>query len=162
MNKKSFTIKEILSDHWDNFLALGYYLRPAITKNVQEVIHCGAPPFGHALYSCSECGNIKYVPFRCKSGFCNTCGATYVAQRAKNNSCKLVSCSHRHLVFTIPKELRKFFRLDRSLLDILFKASNQTLFAWFYSLNKSENFKPDFISTSIPSGVILNGILIFI
>lgn len=147
MSRKFFTIKQVLSDHWDGFLALGYELRPAIDKNVQKVIHCGDPSLGYALYSCSNCNNIKYVPFRCKSRFCNTCGATYVAQRAKNISAKLVNCSHRHLVFTIPKELRKFFRLDRSLLDILFKASSQTLFAWFYSLNKSEDFKPGFIST---------------
>lgn len=147
MNKRSFTIKEILSDHWDSFLALGYDLRPAIIKNVEKVIHCGDPSLGHALYICSQCNKIKYVPFRCKSRFCNTCGATYVSQRAKNISFKLINCSHRHLVFTIPEELRNFFRKDRSLLDILFKASSQTLFAWFHNLNKSEHFTPGFIST---------------
>ncbi|MDA3732447.1 transposase [Niameybacter massiliensis] len=57
------------------------------------------------------------------------------------------NCKHRHLVFTIPAELRKFFRLDRFLLDLLFKTSSQTLFAWFYKLNKSEHFTPSFIST---------------
>lgn len=147
MNKKSFTIKEILSDHWDHFLSLGHKLRPAIIKNVEKVIHCGDPSLGYALYFCSECGKVKYVPFRCKSRFCNTCGATYVSERAKNISFKLINCNHRHLVFTIPAELRKFFRVDRSLLDLLFKASSQTLFAWFHKLNKSERFTPGFIST---------------
>lgn len=51
------------------------------------------------------------------------------------------------LFFTIPSELRKFFRLDRSLLDVLFKTSSQTLFAWFHNLNKSEHFIPGFIAT---------------
>lgn len=147
MNNKSFTIKQILSDHWDEFLSLGYDLRPAIPKNVEKVIHCGNPSFGHALYFCDHCHKFKYVPFRCKSRFCNTCGATYVAERAKSISSKLINCKHRHLVFTIPSELRNFFRFDRSLLDVLFQASSQTLFAWFHKLNKSEHFTPGFIST---------------
>lgn len=147
MSRKSFTIKQILSDHWDSFLSLGYDLRPAIIKNVDKVIHCGDPSLGYALYSCPKCNEIKCVPFRCKSRFCNTCGATYVSERARNISSKLINCEHRHLVFTIPAELRNFFRKDRALLHILFQASSQTLFAWFHKLNKSEAFTPGFIST---------------
>ena len=147
IKKKYFTIKVILFDHWDNFLALGYDLRAAITKNVEKVIHCGDPSLGHAIYFCSDCGENKYVPFRCKSRFCNTCGATYVSERARNISNKLLNCSHRHLVFTIPAELRNLFRRDRSLLHILFQASSQTLLTWFNNINKSEHFTPGFIST---------------
>lgn len=147
MSTKSFTIKQILSDHWDSFLSLGYDLRPAIPKNVEKVIHCGDPNFGHALYFCDNCSKFKYVPFRCKSRFCNTCGASYVSDRALSISSKLINCKHRHLVFTIPSELRNLFRFDRSLLDVLFKASSQTLFTWFHKLNKSEHFTPGFIST---------------
>jgi len=68
-------------------------------------------------------------------------------ERALNISSKLINCKHRHLVFTIPTQLRNFFRFDRSLLDILFKASSQTILAWFRKLNKSEQFTPGFIST---------------
>lgn len=145
--KQTFTIKQIFKDHWQSFLSLGYDLRPSILKNVQKVIHCGDPSLGYALYHCLDCGKIKHVPFRCKSRFCNTCGASYVSNRAQNISTKLINCKHRHLVFTIPSELRKFFRLDRSLLHVLFKASSQTLFAWFHNLNKSEYFTPGFIAT---------------
>lgn len=147
MNKKHFTIKQILSDHWDNFLAIGYDLRPAIIENINKAIRCGDPSLGYALYSCSDCNNIKYVAFRCKSRFCNTCGASYVSERARNISNKLINCEHRHLVFTIPQELRNFFRRDRSLLNVLFQATSKTLFAWFHNLNKSEHFTPGFIST---------------
>ena len=147
MIKKSFTIKEILADHWDDFLALGYHLRPSITKNVIKVINCGDPSFGHFLYFCDHCHEFKYVPFRCKSRFCNTCGATYVDERAKSISFKLIKCNHRHLVFTIPEELRIFFIRDRSLLNLLFEASRQTILSWFHSIKKSERFTPGFIST---------------
>lgn len=147
MSSKSFTIKEILSDHWDDFLALGYPLRPSIIKNVNKVIHCGDISMGYALYFCDHCKNFLHVPFRCKSRFCNTCGAKYVSERAKNISFKLIHCKHRHIVFTFAQELRNFFRRDRSLLHILFEACQKTILSWFHERNKSEHFTPGFIST---------------
>lgn len=144
MNRK-ITIKQIFIDNWHKFLALGFPIRAVVLKEVQRIMSCGDPSLGHALYFCSHCWKYKYVPFRCKSRFCNTCGMKYVQDRAHNLTSKLIRCSHRHLVFTIPQELRVFFREDSSLLDILFQAASQTIFAWFYSQNKSQNFTPGFI-----------------
>lgn len=126
MNKHpSFIIKQILKDHWFNFVKSNskFTIRPIVFKEVNKVIYCGDFSQGHALYQCSHCGSILHVPFRCKSHFCNTCGMQYVNSRAFNLSKKLIKCKHRHLVFTIPSELRSFFRKDRSLLNILFQAT---------------------------------------
>lgn len=60
-------------------------------------------------------------------------------------SAKLINCKHRHIVFTIPFELRFIFRKNRKLLNVLFKSASQTFLDWFYSLNKSQNFKPGII-----------------
>ena len=60
-------------------------------------------------------------------------------------SCKLVSCVHRHCVFTIPVELRIYFLRDRSLLNCLFSSVRDVILRMFYKLNKSENFTPGFI-----------------
>ena len=146
---KHFTIKQILIDHWSNFVKSNPELniRPVVFKEVNKVIHCGDFSQGHALYLCSHCGSILHVPFRCKSRFCNTCGMQYVNNRAFNLSKKLIRCKHRHLVFTIPKELRSIFRKDRSLLSILFHAVSQTILSWFASQNKTECFTPGFVST---------------
>lgn len=147
MNNKSIKIKDIFADHWEAFLLEGYPIRPAILKNVDKIISCGDPSMGHALYFCDHCEKFKYVSFTCKSRFCNSCGAKYIQDRAASISSKLIKCKHRHIVFTIPKELRVFFRRDRSLLHLLFKSSAHIIGQWFYKLNKSENFKPGFIST---------------
>ena len=146
---KHFTIKQILIDHWSNFVKSNPELniRPVVFKEVNKVIHCGDFSEGHALYLCSHCASILHVPFRCKSRFCNTCGMQYVNNRAFNLSKKLIRCKHRHLVFTIPKELRSIFRKDRSLLSILFHAVSQTILSWFASQNKTECFTPGFVST---------------
>lgn len=139
------TIKQIFLDNWHKFLSLYTLIRPVVLKEVNKIMDCGNPDKGYALYVCTHCNSFKHVPFRCKSRFCNTCGMKYVQDRANKLTSKLVNCTHRHLVFTIPQELRIFFREDRTLLDVLFKAASQTIFAWFYSQNKSENFTPGFV-----------------
>ena len=60
-------------------------------------------------------------------------------------SCKLVSCVHRHCVFTIPEELRVYFLKDRSLLNCLFHSVRDVVLRMFSKINKTENFTPGFI-----------------
>lgn len=142
-----FKIKDIFDDHWDDFVALGHPIRPAIFNNVSKILKCGHPSMGHALYFCEHCSKFKRVPFTCKSRFCNSCGSKYSQDRSASISSKLIRCPHRHLVFTIPPQLRIFFARDRSLLHLLFQASSITIFKFFSKINKSESFKPGFVST---------------
>lgn len=147
LNNTSFKIKDILKDHWSSFLGLNLNIRPVVYKDVYKVIRCQDPSMGYALFFCHSCERFLHVPFTCKSRFCNTCGGKYVEDRSKAISFKLVNCPHRHLVFTIPSELRIFFRKDRTLLHVLFRAAADTILAWFKNLSKSENFIPGFVST---------------
>ena len=135
-----FTIQEILSDHWNSFLLTNPPVRPVVITEVQRVIGCGDPALGCALYVCPDCGAYKFVPFRCHSRFCNICGTAYQADRSDNISLKLINCRHRHVVFTIPEELRPYFRKDRTLLHILFRSSAQVISDWLYSQNHQEKF----------------------
>ena len=54
----------------------------------------------------------------------------------------LINTKHRHIVFTIPEELRKFFGVDRQRLKILPKCAAETVMSWMRDLNKSEEFTP--------------------
>jgi len=94
---------------------------------------------------CPHCGKLKFVPFRCKSRFCPTCGNKYAMERTTSMSFKLVNVRHRHCVFTIDEQLRDFFLNDRSLLDCLFHAVNNVVSRMFFKQNKSMNFTPGFI-----------------
>ena len=135
-----FTIQEILSDHWDSFVPSHPKIRSVVIKEVARVIGCGDPNNGRAFYVCPDCGAYKFVPFRCHSRFCNTCGATYQEDRAATISRKLINCKHRHIVFTIAKELRVYFRKDRNLLHVLFRSAAQVIQDWLYHQNHSEQF----------------------
>lgn len=137
-------LQEIFTDHYEEML---YILHPrqAVITNVDKMINCGDPSFGGAMYACSKCGMLKYVPFRCKSRFCPTCGVKYCQERSNAMSFKLIQCAHRHCVFTIDEELRHFFLDDRSLLDCLFNAVRSVVLRMFHEMNRSKNFVPGFI-----------------
>lgn len=142
-----FYIKDIFLNNWDSFVLnnSSSSIRPVVFKEVEKMMHCKDPDLGHALYQCPSCGKFKCVPFTCKSRFCNSCGMKYQQNRALTLYSKLINCKHRHIVFTIPFELRNLFRFNRNLLHLLFKAASQTVLDWFYSQNKSEDFKPGIV-----------------
>ena len=137
-------LQEIFTDYYEHIL-YEPHMRPSVIENVSKMIHCGDPDYGGAFFGCPHCGELKFVAFRCKSRFCPTCGNKYNQMRSLNMSFKLISCTHRHCVFTIPKELRIFFLKDRSLLNILFHSVRDVVLRMFFKMNKREHFTPGFI-----------------
>ncbi len=137
-------LQRIFRDHYEEIL-YELHPRPTEIENIEKMIHCGDPAFGGAMYGCPHCGDLKFVPFRCHSRFCPTCGNLYARKRAEAMAGKLVDVKHRHCVFTIPEELRDFFKNDRTLLDCLFEAVRCVILELFRKLNRSKNFTPGFI-----------------
>lgn len=137
-------LQNIFTDYYEHIV---YELHPrsAVIENIDKMIHCGDSSFGGAMYGCPHCGHLKFVPFRCHSRFCPSCGNKYNQVRSFHMSCKLVNCVHRHCVFTIPEELRIFFLKDRSLLNLLFSSVRDVVLRMFSKENKYENFTPGLI-----------------
>lgn len=137
-------LQTIFTDYFEH-IQYELHPRPAVMDNVSKMIHCGDPSYGGALYGCPHCGTLKFVPFRCHSRFCPSCGNKYNQVRSLHMSCKLVSCVHRHCVFTIPQELRIYFLRNRKLLNLLFSSVRDVVLRMFFKANKTENFTPGFI-----------------
>ena len=137
-------LQEIFTGYYEE---IKYTLHPRESEmeNINKMINCGDPSFGGTMYGCTHCGKLKFVPFRCHSRFCPTCGNKYSMERTTSMSFKLVNVTHRHCVFTIDENLRHFFLEDRSLLDCLFHAVTSVVSRMFFKLNKSKNFTPGFI-----------------
>jgi hypothetical protein len=146
---RKYTIKEIFRDNWHKFEwemeKKGKPIRKVIREETVKIIDCQNPEKGYAIYLCPKCNKKKTVPFTCKSRFCNSCGVKYSKDRSLSMSAKLLDCAHRHVVFTIPQELRPYFAFNRSLLDLLFKSAANTLFFRFNGRNKGEDYTPGFI-----------------
>ncbi len=137
-------LQEIFLDHYEEIIYT-MHPRPVEVENIFKMINCGDPAFGGAMYGCPKCGRHHFVPFRCHSRFCPTCGNLYARKRAEAMAGVLINCKHRHCVFTIPEELRHYFKEDRSLLDSLFEAVRQVILHLFYKMNHAMNFTPGFI-----------------
>ncbi|WP_303872176.1 transposase zinc-binding domain-containing protein, partial [Eubacterium ramulus] len=127
----SNVLQDIFKNHYEEML---YILHPrkSVIENVDRMINCGDPSFGGAMYGCAKCGTFKFVPFRCHSRFCPTCGTKYSIDRTTSMSFKIINTQHRHCVFTIDSELRHFFLEKRKLLGLLFDAVQSVIFRAFY------------------------------
>jgi len=137
-------LQKIFKDHYEEML---YILHPrkSVIENVEKMLNCGDPSFGGAMFGCTKCGNLKFVPFRCHSRFCPTCGTKYSIDRTTSMSFKIIKVQHRHCVFTIAEELRPYFLQNRDLLNCLFSAASSVILRMFYKDNKAESFTPGFI-----------------
>ena len=143
-NSSMNILQEIFTDYYEE---IKYTLHPRTTEmeNIDKMINCGDPSFGGTMYGCPHCGKLKFVPFRCHSRFCPSCGNKYAMDRTTSMSFKLINVQHRHCVFTIDENLRALFLNDRSLLDCLFHSVTSVVSRMFFKMNKSKNFTPGFI-----------------
>lgn len=140
-------IQKIFKENWHEFLKrYTSRIRPVIKEDVQRMMDCGDISKGYKLYSCTSCDVEKKVAFTCKSRFCSSCGKVYVDNRAENMTNCLIRVKHRHMVFTIPEELRIYFRKDRKRLSILPRIAYDVLKRYFHGMNKKEKFTPGVVS----------------
>lgn len=158
MNGK-FTLKDIFKEHWDGFYEKYKHriIRTSIVKNVESLIACRDFANGYQFYSCPNCENFHIVAFTCKSRFCPSCGKKYSDARAKAISEICIDVPHRHMVFTIPSEVRNLFQINRDLIDDLFAAVDQTFkYIATSKWSKKHEYKFGFISTLHTFGRALN------
>ena len=143
-NSSMNVLQEIFTDYFEQ---IKYTLHPRASEmeNIEKMLGCGDPSFGGAMYGCPHCGKLKFVPFRCHSRFCPTCGNKYAMERTTSMSFKLVHVKHRHCVFTIDEDLRHFFLQDRTLLNCLFHSVSSVISRMFFKMNQAKNFTPGFI-----------------
>ena len=71
-NTESTYVQKLSKDYEE----IKYTLHPRSSEmeNIEKMINCGDPSFGGAMYGCPHCGKLKFVPFRCHSRFCPSCG----------------------------------------------------------------------------------------
>jgi uncharacterized protein (DUF983 family) len=114
------TINHIFSDNcnWEvyEFKHRGEF-REVGTKEVRKMLECGKKGFKH--FRCPKCGEEKTVYYGCNSKVCTHCGKMFADRWADEVARKTFDVKHRHVVLTIPEQLRPFFATDRKLLKVL-------------------------------------------
>lgn len=144
---KKSKIKMILEDHWSDFVNIyNKKIRKNVKKEVEKVLKCKDIRQGYIEFKCDMCNVGKKVGFICKSRFCTSCGKVYTDKWVDNMLGNLINVRHRHIVSTIPEELRKFFGSDRQRLKILPKCAAKAVMSWMHKLNRSEEFTPGIVT----------------
>ena len=126
VTNKTKIIKRIFQDHWEAFLReykdkIPEEMLSSVIDAVSKMLICGTKEMGYAMYLCTNCNQHpeKFVFFTCKSRFCTSCGKIYVDNWVKKMTAEILDKPHRHLVFTIPEQLRAKIYRNRSLLKVL-------------------------------------------
>ncbi|MEW6743711.1 MAG: transposase zinc-binding domain-containing protein [Planctomycetota bacterium] len=121
------TIAEILrtNNNLKRYLAWkGGQVRTAVMAHVTRMLGCRTPRLGAHLFLCRRCETVRVVPHSCKSVFCSSCGKVRTDDCCKELLSDLLDVPYRHLVFTIPWELRLLIQDNRKLLvSELFRAA---------------------------------------
>lgn len=125
-NKSSprITINHIFSHNhnWDVYRFNNVVtLRSVEIHEVEKMLTCG--DCGFRLYMCPHCNEIKAVHFGCNSRVCTHCGKKFADKWSKQIARQTFDVKHRHVVLTIPDQLRPIFEDDRSLLKVLMDCS---------------------------------------
>ncbi|WP_168123877.1 transposase [Paenibacillus sp. HB172176] len=148
--KKRGVVKQILKDHFHGFWELHAdrfpeELQTAIPEAVKKATRCGTKDMGYARYECKGCTagapEPVFICFTCKSRFCHGCGKKYTDEWAEKQQERILNVPHRHTVFTVPKELRKYFFRDRSRLNEMSKRVAQVIQHYYRSKNKSKQYE---------------------
>jgi hypothetical protein len=128
LKKTTNVFKKIIEDHWDIFKEKHHsFDTPQYSDVIEKMLNCGMEHGGYTEYRCCDCGQgVKRIPFSCKSGFCLSCCKVYVDEVVSQISKVLhVGMRYRHVVLTIPQQLRIYFYKDRhecSLLSLFMRA----------------------------------------
>jgi len=112
-------LKEIFREHWQSFKnRYARYRSERYEEAVEKMLGCGDPEKGFATYICGKCGQEKKkIAFSCKSCFCLSCAKVYTDQWARKIELILFpGVAYRHVVLTIPAELRDYFYREAELL----------------------------------------------
>ncbi|MDI6794156.1 MAG: transposase [bacterium] len=123
-NKNIF--KQIFTDHWAEFRKKYPRYSTEYYENViNKMLGCGDTENGFMAYRCLSCGEVKKVPFSCKSSFCLSCAKIYTDKWVEYISKTLFTgMRYRHVVLTVPEQFRKWFYGNPRLLDKLMKTGH--------------------------------------
>ena len=124
--KTPITIKSILLDNnnwWNYYLKNKDTIRPAVMRNIINVMSCKRRCRGFSTYRCSnhECGHAKIVPFTCGGRSCTSCGYKHTQAWVAKQMEILPKTKWQHITLTIPDVFWGLFWANRWMLNEIMK-----------------------------------------
>jgi len=114
---------------------------------LERMIVCRTAAGGFVRLRCETCGEMKIIPFSCKSRLCPSCGWLRAQRFVESVEPRLIKCQYRHLVFSVPRELREVFFWQRELLPRACHAAAAATLECFQGLCRRHQLLPGMIAT---------------
>jgi hypothetical protein len=121
------TIQEVLVSAAGAFLAkhrVPVYVRQAVSR----LLGCRTAAMGYHARRCPR-GHFEQVCYNsCRHRSCPQCGWLQTERWLAVERERLLACPHFHVIFTVPRQLRRLWRWNRKLFgDLLFRAAAESL-----------------------------------
>lgn len=95
---------------------------------VNKALACRTPALGCHAYVCEDCGLARLIPHSCKTTFCSSCATARTDAWCEDLLSELLEVPYRHLILTLPKELRHLIRVNKKvLLNRLYRAASRAI-----------------------------------
>lgn len=116
-------------NNWRRYLAWKGDAVDEWTRHVvARMLACRTPALGCHMYECAGCQIVRLIPHSCKTSFCSSCGAARTDAWCRELLSEMLDVEYRHLVFTLPQELRHLIRVNKKvLLGALYRAGARAM-----------------------------------
>ena len=136
-----YNYRDAFERSWEELFEHEYgALRREVLESFDKYLDCGILLHGAARAECPRCKRSILVAHSCKRRcLCPSCDAKRSLVFAENLVSEvLLPYPQRHVVFTIPKRLRCYFRFDRKLLSSVYTAAWSAWKAYVAEVTSSE------------------------
>ena len=131
--KSTGIIASIFEDHWDNYYNKYYEVinlkRPNADKEIRKVIDCANHNLGSSVYVCPNDNEVIFSHHTCKGKLCSSCGIKSQKIKTENILEKCINVKHRHITFTILKDLTIWFFDKLKSNNLLFDSVSDTIYS---------------------------------
>lgn len=116
-------VADILRDH-----AFSLRLSRAQAHACSAIVHCRTARLGGHLEVCPVCGLLRHAYNSCRNRHCPKCQILKQELWAERQQAVLLPARYFQIVFTVPAELHRLFRVATTLcLNLFFEAVSETL-----------------------------------
>lgn len=121
------TLADLLRRHWPEYVrrAGGAGKIPAPHwRAVEAVLSCRTPRLGGHVHACADCGGEHFAYHSCNHRACPRCGGREQQLWAARQQARRLPVPYFMVTFTVPEQLRPFFRRHQRLAyKLLFAAA---------------------------------------
>ncbi|MFO0592022.1 MAG: IS91 family transposase [Polyangiaceae bacterium] len=129
--RPSLEVADIVRAHGEAF-ARAHALTPQQRAVLRDIVRCRTAELGGHKDVCASCGHVQSLSYNsCRNRHCPKCQSIAQARWVEQRMARMLPTHAFHVVFTLPKQLRRLALANRDLVfDLLFSCAAASLQAF--------------------------------